>query len=103
MTTIVAQPGQTPLSSLFAPAQTGVVPGGAQPAAAGTGASGASDFGGQIQKLLQMIQSLAAQIGGGTAAQAQGPFLPGAPNPADAGPAANGQAGAKVGTGGAPG
>src|SRR5262245_23108363 len=108
MTTIAAQPGVNPLFPQAATAPTAAPAGGAQPAAAGTGAAGASDFGGKLQQLLQMIQALAAQLGGGAGAQAQGPFMPGAPNPADAGPAANGQAGAKaaapaVGTGGAPG
>jgi len=63
--------------------------GGAQGAAAAGG-----DFAGKLQNILQQLQSLAAQLGVGGGAQAQGPFMPGAPNPADAGGQAQAPGGA---------
>src|SRR4051812_5197690 len=64
--------------------------GGAQ----GAAAAGGGDFSAKLQQIVQSLQSLAAQLGVGAGAQAQGPFMPGAPNPADAGPQAQTQGGA---------
>ncbi|HEY8208557.1 MAG TPA: DUF1521 domain-containing protein [Myxococcaceae bacterium] len=74
--------------------------GGAQAA----GGAGATGFGGQLQQIIQTLQALAAKLGAGAGAQAQGPFMPGAPNPADAGQAQGGataQGGANAGAGAA--
>jgi Domain of Unknown Function (DUF1521) len=86
---------QTPQVTQFATATAAAATataGGAQ----GAQGAGATGFGGQLQQILQALQSLAAQLGQGAGAQTQGPFMPGAPNPADAGPVAQGQGGAQA-------
>lgn len=83
----VQTPVITQTAEAHAAAATAFAGTGGAPAATAGGAAAGGDFTAKLQQIMQTLQSLAAQLGVGGGAQAQGPFMPGAPNPADAGQA----------------